>query len=60
MTGRMGLAGMIPFYGKDGNDTLDGGAGADTPEGGDDSDWASYAGSAAAVQVNLGGGVMAG
>ncbi|HEX2581082.1 MAG TPA: type I secretion C-terminal target domain-containing protein [Dongiaceae bacterium] len=41
------------LYGGAGDDVLEGGAGADALEGGGGSDTASYAGSAAAVTVNL-------
>ena len=41
------------LFGAGGDDTLEGGAGADVLDGGADADTASYAGSAAAVRVNL-------
>ena len=41
------------LFGAGGDDTLAGGAGADVLDGGADADTASYAGSAAAVMVNL-------
>ncbi len=43
-----------------GDDVLDGGAGADTLVGGEGRDTASYAGSSAAVSVDLGAGTAAG
>jgi serralysin len=46
--------------GRDGNDTLIGGAGADELYGGAGSDLADYAGSGAAVRVDLGAGTGAG
>jgi len=55
-----GSAGANRLDGVDGNDVLKGGAGADVLSGGADSDTASYAGSAAAVQVDLGAGTTAG
>ena len=48
-----GLAGNDILNGREGNDILIGGAGADQLTGGLGSDTASYAGSAAAVDVNL-------
>jgi beta-glucanase (GH16 family) len=42
------------FYGRGGNDKISGGAGGDKIDGGSGSDTAIYAGSAAAVNVNLG------
>ena len=48
-----GNTGNNKLQGGDGNDTLIGGAGADTLDGGAGNDTASYAGSAAAVTVNL-------
>ena len=55
-----GREGNDTLIGNDGNDTLHGGAGADTLDGGKDSDWASYQGSDAAVQVNLDTGTVSG
>ena len=46
--------------GGDGNDTLEGAVGADVLTGGAGIDTASYAGSAAAVSVNLGTGALSG
>ena len=46
-------AGNDTFYGLGGNDALTGGAGADRIDGGSGTDTASYAGSNAAVNVNL-------
>jgi Ca2+-binding RTX toxin-like protein len=43
-----------------GNDTIIGGAGGDTLIGGDGTDTLSYAGSAAAVTVNLAAGTVSG
>ncbi len=48
-----GLAGNDILNGREGNDILIGGAGADQLTGGLGSDTASYAGSSAAVDVNL-------
>ncbi|WP_180896918.1 calcium-binding protein [Caulobacter flavus] len=48
-----GLAGDDQLYGREGNDILEGGAGADLLVGGGYFDTASYAGSAAGVQVDL-------
>ncbi|MBZ8141341.1 hypothetical protein CLD22_15730 [Rubrivivax gelatinosus] len=55
-----GDAGANVLDGGRGNDVLAGGTGADTLIGGDGSDTADYAGSAAAVQINLGLGQAAG
>jgi len=49
-----GDAGANVLSGQGGNDTLEGGAGADLLDGGTGSDTASWEGSDAAVQVNLG------
>jgi CHRD domain/RTX calcium-binding nonapeptide repeat (4 copies) len=46
-----GLGGTDRLYGESGNDRLEGGAGADIISGGSGTDTASYAGSAATVQV---------
>ncbi|RTR11631.1 beta strand repeat-containing protein, partial [Azospirillum griseum] len=51
-----GGAGNDSLSGGDGNDTLVGGAGADTLSGGAGTDLASYAGSGAAVAVDLAAG----
>ena len=48
-----GNAGNNILTGGSGGDTLNGGLGNDTLTGGSGSDWADYAGSAAAVTVNL-------
>jgi Ca2+-binding RTX toxin-like protein len=48
-----GLAGDDSIDGGEGNDTVEGGLGADDLEGGAGLDLLSYAGSAAAVRVNL-------
>jgi len=48
------------LYGLDGSDILIGGLGADVLDGGAGIDYASYAGSGAAVNVNLGTGVATG
>ena len=48
------------LFGDDGDDTLDGGADADTLDGGDGIDTASYATSAAAVNVDLAAGTCNG
>jgi Ca2+-binding RTX toxin-like protein len=55
-----GLAGDDRFLGGAGNDLLAGGAGADTLDGGAGSDTASYAASAAAVAIVLGGAASGG
>ena len=55
-----GLGGCRPALGGAGNDVLEGGAGADVLDGGADEDTVSYAGSAAAVMVNLGTGTASG
>ena len=49
-----GDAGNDALYGGDGDDVLVGGMGADTLNGGYGEDWASYGGSDAGVNVNLG------
>ncbi|AXS41375.1 M10 family metallopeptidase [Breoghania sp. L-A4] len=54
----IGSAGINYLYGGDGNDTLEGGAGADRLDGQGGWDMASYAGSSAAVSVNLGDGLV--
>ena len=48
-----GGAGNDTLYGIGGDDILNGGAGQDQLYGGDGADWASYAGMATGVQVNL-------
>jgi len=55
-----GDAGVNVLNGHDGNDTLEGGAGADTLDGGAGTDTVSYAGSAAAVTVDLAAGTGVG
>ena len=55
-----GDGGANRLFGAGGDDTLEGGAGADRLEGGADEDTASYAGSAAAVTVNLGTDTVSG
>lgn len=49
-----GDVGNDALYGGDGDDVLVGGMGADTLNGGSGEDWASYGGSSAGVDVNLG------
>jgi Ca2+-binding RTX toxin-like protein len=49
----LGGAGGDLLFGGDGNDTLNGGTGADCLDGGNGFDFASYSGSAAAIQVVL-------
>ena len=56
----LGLGGDDELRGEDGADVLEGGAGADQLEGGRDFDMVSYAGSNAAVTVNLGSGTVSG
>jgi len=51
-----GRAGLDTLSGRDGSDILDGGAGADQLDGGAGNDTATYADSAAAVNVNLAAG----
>jgi Ca2+-binding RTX toxin-like protein len=55
-----GKGGADVLVGGAGNDVLNGGAGADALDGGEGSDTASYAGSSAAVSINLGAGVASG
>ena len=55
-----GSAGNDMLFGGSGDDTLEGGEGADTLMGGKGSDFASYAGSAGAVKVNLETGLAQG
>jgi Ca2+-binding RTX toxin-like protein len=55
-----GNAGNDRQFGGAGSDTLMGGAGADLLDGGEGSDYVYYSGSASAVQVDLGSGVVAG
>ena len=55
-----GGAGSDDLRGGRGNDTLNGGAGADTLDGGDGVDTASYAGSDAAVTIDLAAGTATG
>ncbi|MBM3616331.1 MAG: hypothetical protein FJX28_13155, partial [Alphaproteobacteria bacterium] len=56
----IGAAGDESLVGGAGNDSLTGGAGADTLDGGAGIDWANYASSGAAVNVNLAAGTGAG
>ncbi len=55
-----GLGGRDRLEGGAGEDVLEGGLGADVLDGGEGSDTASYAGSAAAVTVDLGTGSSSG
>ncbi len=55
-----GGAGSDALHGGDGDDVLEGGAGADRLEGGAGEDTLSYAGSGAAVYVNLATGAVSG
>ena len=55
-----GLGGNDRLHGSGGNDTLDGGTGSDTLDGGEGWDTADYAGSNAAVTVNLATGAASG
>ena len=55
-----GGAGNDRLFGDWGNDTLEGGAGSDLLNGGGGANTASYAGSDAAVRVNLGTGTATG
>jgi len=55
-----GGAGDNVLNGADGDDVLLGGGGADSLAGGDGNDTASYAGSNAAVNINLGSGTHSG
>jgi Ca2+-binding RTX toxin-like protein len=55
-----GMAGNDQLYGGAGNDALLGGAGIDNLDGGEGNDWAVYAGSTSAVQVNLATKVLSG
>ena len=55
-----GGAGRDVLYGGDGDDVLNGGSGADKLDGGTGYDVASYAGTAAPVQVNLATGEAGG
>ena len=55
-----GLGGVDRLLGGAGNDVLEGGAGADVLDGGADEDTVSYAGSAAAVMVELATGTVSG
>jgi len=55
-----GAAGTDYLYGGAGNDTLEGGAGADGLYGGDGFDIVDYAGSTAAVSINLASGANSG
>ncbi len=50
-----GAAGADSLYGGDGDDRLTGGSGADVLSGGAGNDWALYTGSAAGVNITLGG-----
>ncbi|WP_425074487.1 Hint domain-containing protein [Sagittula sp. S175] len=56
----LGGLGNDTLNGGTGGDTLEGGAGADRLEGGSGIDFASYAGSASAVTVNLSNGTFSG
>ena len=55
-----GLAGVDTLLGGDGNDVLEGGSGADVLDGSLGIDTASYAGSSAAVTIDMGAGTYAG
>src|SRR3546814_6197779 len=55
-----GLGGNDTIYGLAGNDVIEGGAGADHIDGGAGIDYASYAGSAAGVSINLATGATSG
>ena len=59
-TGCLAWGGDDRLIGYDGNDVLEGGAGADHLEGGRHRDTVSYAGSSAAVTVNLATGTASG
>lgn len=52
-TSVIGTGQVDHLFGEAGNDTLEGGASADLINGGDDTDTAAYAGSSAAVEINL-------
>ena len=56
----LGNDGANYIVGDKGNDILVGGQGADTLDGGDGTDWAYYAQSASAVNVNLATGLTSG
>ncbi|WP_151717951.1 calcium-binding protein [Gemmobacter serpentinus] len=55
-----GLGGADRLFGGSGNDTLIGGPGADRLYGGAGSDIASYAGSSAAIRIDLSRGIVSG